>query len=222
MNEEIRQVVINQLSNINGRLCNVITDQFIWEHLNQRLRDNADIGRPGDYFNWLTQNHFCTLGARLRAMTEVSRESITLGNVLKNLAERNYIVTRQQYLGMYDKGHFPPGYPDECFDRICRRTGCREYPKERAIAFQQRLEKSMRPVRIWVDKRVAHWDRKEPNNVRLFEFRWAISVSVATYRHLARLIEACDVDFHPHALLSHNWSIPLTFSWEDRDDQPFD
>lgn len=145
------------------RWHNIIQDQISWltasKFFYKQITKNNKSIESGDFYNWLTYNYLISSGVVIRQMFEKKHRrynTISLYRLLEDIKDhyrafpRGYFYNRMRYA----ESQLNEVYIDEELKEFAGSGKCVD-PKEIQKDLVE-LEKRVRPIATWVDKKVVH------------------------------------------------------------------
>lgn len=196
----------------------IFTNREAFRAVARLLKSNPSI--PGsDILSFSVGNYVRSQAVAVRRQTDVDSQSVTLGQLLKELESDNVRITRTWWIGQYDWGH--QGRGDADFDQWAYLDPDEPHHSEPGDVLSplrvkhdiQRLQDACVAIRIHVDKVIAHSDRKPPAVAPTFgELDRAIDVLGEVFSSYYNLL-TCQALAHLYATPQFDRLAPFRQTW---------
>jgi HEPN superfamily AbiU2-like protein len=160
--EERRLRLIEWLEVITKDVQDLLLDQFIFREFQNIVKQNPQFARsPGLFTQWMASGYAQATAVGIRRHAKESKNSISLMRFLTEVKDNPELITRQNYIKLYqDKGaYIHMGQND--FDSVAG-AGNDRLPISLIEQQIDDLQKAVHTVERYVDKRIAHYDIKAP------------------------------------------------------------
>lgn len=175
----------------------------IWRELNKALGDAEDSVFL-EHYTRLYVTHQCM---NLRRLVDTSPDSVSLGRLLQELADHPETITRDRYLAMYGPEDWKQRIAQDAFDRYADGSGDNVDPTRVRRDLAQ-WKSACGPIRIFVNKSIAHLDEDFIPKATFDQLDHAIDTVASTMRRYNLLIDATSIlDFEP--TIQTDWKRPL-------------
>lgn len=189
------QMFLSDLDLVQADLIQMQMDHDLWCGLNENLRHNAHAGEPGDAMSFITRSHFAAFGCALRRQVDRDNRTVSLAFLIHKIASRQITFRRDEFVARYMQAA-PAKYEafrrrlgDNDFTHLSASPNCALYPPPRAYRHLEWLSKRATPLRDYVDKAIAHRDRKQPQYHPTIRYHrrllWAMQRLAEHYQWLA-------------------------------------
>ena len=179
------------METIHDEILALVRDASIFWEVQDMIRENPRIQKPSAFYSYLARTYLSHALAGLRRQTELQKDSISFVRLLTEIAEhpeelsRNYFKSCQpssngpdldqvvgkatlEAVGITDSSQLKTIIKMDDFDQYADTSGayvCPQMVKED----RARLESVVKTHREYADKRIAHWDKREPKVIPTFE-----------------------------------------------------
>jgi hypothetical protein len=205
------------LKGVDRDVTQLALDRFVFQRLGE-ITHAAEL--PASYlFDALNYWYVRSQATAVRRQCEVHRDAASLASLLDQIRAYPNVLTRSRYVGLCvvgqddqreharyrQRGH-------EAFDGLAGQ-GNETIPAERIEADLQRLADVAEPVKRFVDRLVAHWDRRGLSELPTFaDLNAAIDVIGEVYRDWSQWLTA---QFRAELVpaFQYDWEAPLRVAW---------
>lgn len=118
-----------------------------------------DAKRFGTFHSWFNASYVRSQGLAIRRQVEVSDDVVSLGRLLDRIAKSPNVLSLERYLAELHPDDRRLG--NEFFDSLTA-PGARAIDASVPLAHLKRLRDETAKIKTWVDKEVAHYDRRDP------------------------------------------------------------
>ena len=178
------------METIHNEILALVEDANIFWEIQDIIRENPRIQKPSVFYSYLARTYLSHALAGLRRQTKLQKDSISFVRLLDEIAENPEELSRSYFNSRYPSSNGPDlsqvvgradlekvGITDSSqlkamikmddFDRYADASGayvCPQMVKED----RARLESAVKTHEEFADKRIAHWDKREPKVVPTF------------------------------------------------------
>lgn len=198
------------LERIADELVHLATDRDMYRDVGE-ITKAADL--PPSYFFDATNRWFAqTQAMAVRRQTEVAEDSASLATLLDQIARHPEVLTRARYTGLYDNAEHWQARANASFDGLAG-VGADTILPERITADLDRLREAAKPVKAYVDRLVAHHDRRELTELPSFaELNDAIDVVLEVFKEWNQWLTAA-VWVEMVGAFQYDWKAPFRVAW---------
>jgi hypothetical protein len=134
--------------------------RVIWDGMQQAISENPGLPRHSVLWEYMFDTYTVAQAAAIRRLAETQDGSASLGRLLTQIGSGDGgPVTRAWWTSTWATNWDLEAEGHERFDRIAG-TGAAEFPAETALDDLARLRSSAATVKLWVDRYIAHVDRR--------------------------------------------------------------
>jgi hypothetical protein len=190
----------------------LVMDRTIWRSTRDILKSNPATSEPPFFFHWATQNYYVTqtVGVR-RQMDSRETHQQTMCRLLRALKNGSASLTREWFVDMYRDDPMMKAIGHADFDTFAGSDG-HSVPPEWFDARHDRLAATIRPIRKYVNRRIAHVDNREVTVPAIAELDAAIdSLNDATVQ-LSLLLNASGL-VGAEPIIQFDWTKGLDVAW---------
>ena len=178
------------METIHDEILALVQDANIFWEVQDIIRENPRIQKPNTFYSYLARTYLSHALAGLRRQTELQKDSISFVRLLAEIAEnpeelsRNYFNSRHSYsngpdldqvmgkatleaVGITDSSQLKAIIKMDDFAQYADVSGayvCPQMVKED----RARLESAVKTHEEYTNKRIAHWDKREPKVIPTF------------------------------------------------------
>jgi len=197
----------------------LLSDRSRWRELRQLVEANDAIPHPDATLGWFWYDHAVHTAVRLRRLSDEDKRSASLGRLLIELGESAPELTRRRYLacwrhsthssGMWEAFHRHQA--SDAFDRFAEPGGL-AVDAERIRKDRDALRDAIAPVKLFVDKRIAHHNPDHDPALSYQELSDVIDLVAGLWKKYSLLV--CQVD-PPLAAPADNtdWGAAFDVAW---------
>lgn len=202
---------------IAGTILRLQQDRERWRRLREMVASNPTIPDVDDTLGWFWYHYACDAAIRIRRLADTADNSASLGRLLDEVATNASLLTRAWYLDQWrlrvsddDSWElFHRANASEWFDRFAG-AGVPHLPTETAAHDAGRLEATVAPVKLFVDKRLAHHNPKYDPTLSYDQISTAIDTIGDLFNKYVRFVR--QVDPLPLTDLTA-WGEAFTVAW---------
>jgi hypothetical protein len=140
--------------------------QHIYYEVRKIVESNEQILTSNHFYAWMDHTYTTTMIVGIRRLVDADSKqegSISFITFLSDVRKNPHILSRSTYKDLYKSMHseLPESYQDEQFDRL---AGVGVIHVDPAVVDQEieELKRVTQKLKKYVDKRVAHYDRRSP------------------------------------------------------------
>ncbi len=129
------------------------------------VRANPKLQQPNSFLDWLVGNYVAAVVVGIRRQADRDPRAVSMYRLLDDVARNARIVTREWYVATYVTGRrredlrFYGAQADMTFDHFATKKGDR-LSAAMVRVDQHRIRQTARRIRHYVNRRVAHRDRR--------------------------------------------------------------
>lgn len=188
----------------------LIKRNIFWE-VQDIIKTNDKLHKPSSFYSYLGEPYVAYISIEVRRQVKVDKQSISFARLLTELADTPAVLSRKYYVSLY-KGSTSEHFADRDFDRFCGNDKtC--ISSDIVLSDLKELNLAASVVEDFADKRIAHYDKRQPKVLPRFE---QVDVCLNT---LDKLYCKYHMAFHASALISlmpdyqYNWKKIFTVPW---------
>ena len=158
------------METIHDEILGLVQDANMFWEVQDIIRGNPRIQKPSAFYSYLARTYSSHALAGLRRQIKLHKDSISFVGLLDEIAKNPEELSRSYFDSLCS---YPNG-PDLCqvikmddFAPYADASGAHVCP-QMAKADRARLESAVKTHEAFADKRVAHWDKREPEVVPTF------------------------------------------------------
>ncbi|HXC77097.1 MAG TPA: hypothetical protein VNU19_08590, partial [Candidatus Acidoferrum sp.] len=183
-------------------------NRAVWRAVNGMIAVHPAMP-PSHFFAVQAQNYATTQAVAVRRQADVSGQVITLGGLLADIAGKPEHLTRERYVSMYPWGMQHLG--DRDFDAFTHAGGAHVDPTLVA-SDQRRLSDQSQSIRTYVNRRLAHFDKKPPPVPNFDDLDAAIDTLGSLFHKYNLLLTGADRAFM-EPIPQYDWLAPFRIPW---------
>ena len=146
------------LADVRGLL---VSQDIFWE-VQKIIEANPCIHTPSLFYKWMAGIYGSSVTVGIRRQQDGDRDSVTLRRLLEEIQDNPQVLSRDRYVALYGEDARDFGHRD--FDRIAGQ-GRSHIDPEMVINDLVQLERETQKVKGYVDRRIAHMDRRAPKGL---------------------------------------------------------
>ena len=188
--------------------------RVVWDGMQQVIHENPHLPRFSVLWEYLFDTYTAAQAAAVRRLAETEGQVVSLGQLLRQISAGNQgAVTREWWMSGWPTRWNRQAEGNQIFDGLAGASAA-AFPKETALRDLDRLNASAAKVKLWVDRHVAHIDKRgleQAPSVR--ELHDAIDLIRSLYVHYSLLL-TCTPDARAELAMDlSNWRDPLKRPW---------
>lgn len=159
-NEQKYRKLNSWLEVLNHAVQQLCIDQHIFGGVQEIIRRNPKIHRPGDFNAWMARMYGCGMAIAIRRQVDRDSRSISFLRFLEEVKANPTVVSRERFLGI------------SCKRRSSALLASREFDKHVGVGLNhldgnqvkkeiEKLKQRADALRRYVNKRIAHHDERE-------------------------------------------------------------
>ena len=200
------------LEAIDRDMTRMFRDRFMWREVAAMTKTAA---LPSSHiFNglntWYAQAQMIAVRRQAEVASPGRKPVVSLATLLHQIALHPNVMTRDRYVSLY-----PPdmrGRGDAAFERIAG-VGETQIPAEIPGAAIDRLGAAAGPVKQYVDRVVAHSDRRKPRTIPTFgDLDHAIDAVGEVFAEWSQWLTA-SVRWEMEPVFQYDWKAPFRRAW---------
>jgi hypothetical protein len=189
------------LSPLSLELNNLKWKQDIFWKLQDISKQNNELLKPGDFFNWMCDNYSIAVPVSVRRFDDQDKRSRSLWRILYEILENPGIISRQAHLRLYGKDQKSLG--NTTFDYLVG-PGQELLSQRQVRSDLKKLEDDAGRIRLLVNKRIAHFTK--PGDIR----------KLPKYEDLDKALDTIVKVLSKYTLLLTGKNISVSFEDEER------
>jgi hypothetical protein len=199
-----------------GRIDHDVTQLALDRHVYQRLGEITHAANlPASYlFEAFRFWYVRAQATAIRRQCEVDPQSASLASLLDQMRRFPEVLTRTRYVGLYGAADDWQFHAHAAFDRLAG-AGVEKIPVGRIERDVERLADVARPVKGYVDRLVAHWDRRGLSSElhpTFAEMNTAIDAIGEVFMEWSQWLTAVTrAEMVP--VFQYDWKAPLRVAW---------
>lgn len=216
MNTRLREFQ-QQLERCHKEAVQVSFRHSMWKRLRSMVADAPWATEPRDIWWLITESHLQAVSLWVRRSIDNDSKAFSIYKLLGRVASGEVQLTREHYVSVVldntesTDREFWRARANKDFDGWAS-AGVPVIPREVAARHQRLLERVCCPVKDYVDRRLAHFDRRtvDPVHIRQIDRAFAGILSAHKRYHLMLTGVNYGID---EPILRLGWESPLTMPW---------
>ena len=202
---------LDALEQIKTDIVGMYADRAIWTEIVGMLDANENIEHRDWVRTWLSAQYVTSQAMGVRRQVDRRSDVISIGSVLLELEENSSVLSRDRYFeicGPVD-GRHQESVTHRNFDAWAGAGGDVVAP---AIVASKRagLNDAAARVREYVNKRIAHWDRKDPQTFTFGDLDAALDKLGSTLQELELLLRGVSlIRVEPYVQTAWQWAFAV-------------
>jgi hypothetical protein len=190
----------------------LFTQRHIYYEVREIVRNNSRIQKPTDFFFWLSVWYASSMTVAVRKQSDNSRDSVSYRRLLEDIKAHPEVISRTRFKQRFVDGNYREHLADLDFDRYV--GAGREHIDPAVVQSEiDELEAKTAKIRHYVNKRVAHHDKKEFKAIPQYsDLDEAIDYIGSLYKRYFLIFRCLD----PRELLPHwgyDWKGVFRHPW---------
>ncbi len=141
--------------------------RYIFWEVSKIIQANPKIQSPSLFYSLLKNTYITDMAIGIRRQLDPHPHAISLANLLRELVKYPKVLTRKWFVSLY-KGSVAEAWADRDFDKFAGKG--RPYIDPTLVEKDlRRLEKLWQPTGKYVDRRIAHLDKKGVKTLPTFK-----------------------------------------------------
>jgi len=178
---------------IKNEVQDLVMTKRTFHEIQQLIKDNPALRQPNSFYEYLSRTYISHVVIGLRRQIKCDNQSISLARMFEELIESPQTFTRSYYVGLY-KGSNVENFAEKDFNKFATPGASHIDPSLVAVDLA-RLRDATKRCEDYADKRVAHRDIKEPEELPTFnEIDECIAILDELYVRYFMLFHASHMD----------------------------
>lgn len=209
---------LNNSGSITNDLVELETARTIIKEIGKMVRANQYLQQPSTFYNVLSVCYAHSVLMYIRRQIRRDNDSISLIKLLDDLVENCQMISVDFYIALCAEPH--PHPDDVIWNEIYKKTFQDQFGGDRQICLDPEivkkditsLEEINKKSASFIDRRVAHLDKKEPDMVPTFdEIESWCDTLIQVFKKYYSLLYAVDFQITPK--LNPEWKSIFTVPW---------
>lgn len=161
-NDELYETWDKWFDELGAQVTQLFKQRQIYYEVREIVQNNPRAHEPGDFFYWLSVWYSSSMAVAVRKQSDQSPNSISFRRLLADIKDHPEVISRTRFKQLFVYGR--EGLADLDFDRY---VGAGREFIDTAVVEKEigELEAKTDKIRRYVNKRVAHHDKKEFDDV---------------------------------------------------------
>jgi hypothetical protein len=212
ISDEIYKKWDEWLDVLGNQIIDLYTQRHIYKQVRQILEENPKVQQPDDFFFWLSVWYSSSMAVAVRRLADRDKGSISFHTLLDDIKTNPTVISRTRFKQLFVDGNYREYLADADFDRY---VGIGNENLSLSVV-QNEIDELIRKtakLRRYVNKRVAHHDEKEFNDIPKYsDLDEAIDFLGSLYKHYFLIIKCLDPgDLLPH--WGYDWQDVFRYPW---------
>lgn len=211
-NEELYQKWDKWIDELGDQIINLFLQRRIYDGVREVVRNNSRIHEPSDFFFWLSVWYSSSMAVAIRRQADNREDSISYRRLLEGIKDHPAIISRTRFKQKFVDGNYQEFLADRNFD--CYAGAGREHIDPEAMKKEiDELEAKTASIKHYVNKRVAHHDKKEFKEIpRYSDLDDAIDCLARLHRRYYEIFRCYEFgDFLPP--FGYDWKSVFHYPW---------
>ncbi len=139
-----------------------INRHIFWE-VQKIIKANPKIHLPSTFYQWMGNVYAVYVSIGLRRQIDKDPRTISFQRLLEEIEGQAEVISRKRYVALYEDEVLRNRVADKAFDKFAG-IGRPHIDPAMVIEDRSQLIKKIEGVKDYVDKRVAHHDRRGPTS----------------------------------------------------------
>ncbi len=144
----------------------LVNRNIFWE-VQTIIKNNMELRKPSSFYTYLGDTYVAYISIGIRRQVKVSSQSISFTRLLTEIVDTPSVLSRKYYTGLY-RGSVVEDMADRDFDKFSGR-GQSHISKDMVSSDLRKLYRVASKVEDFVDKRIAHHDKRKPKILPKFD-----------------------------------------------------
>jgi hypothetical protein len=147
------------LARIRAEITRLAIDRHIYKEVLAIVRANPAVREaPGDFLAWMRRLYIESTTITLRRLVDRDKRTISFVRLMSEIADHPEVLSRDRFVRLYPP-HLRERVAHHDFNRFCR-PGAMHVGRSIINGHQRRLGQAQRRLRNYVNRHVAHADRR--------------------------------------------------------------
>jgi hypothetical protein len=164
--DELYEKWVDWLEKIATQTHNLWAYRDYWRGLVEITQANDEIP-PSTFFDALGIWYADEQSVAVRRQLDKDHRSVSLWRLIRDIARHPEVMTRERHVSLWEEEHWTQ-QANANYDKFAGDGNDRIAP-ERTMKDLERLEAIAKPIKVYVDKRVAHTDEQAMSDVPTYD-----------------------------------------------------
>lgn len=196
-----------------NEVIHLFANKAVFNRVQEIIINNPKIQKPSAFYEYYGINYGISALMTIRRLLEPNKYGISFYELLSDIYNNNNIITRDYYRSLYGN-HIPEYIKDKDFDKFSGNNNQKNFLDKKIIeADLKAINKTIRNIKYFVDKKVAHLDKTTPKKLLTFkEVEDCIEFIGNLLKKYLLILKAANL-FSPEPTFQYDWDIIFTEKW---------
>lgn len=212
MNDELYKKWDGWIDILGNQVIDLYTQRHIYKEVRKILEQNPNVQQPDDFFFWVSVWYSSSMAVAIRKLADKDADSISFRTLLEGIKNNPKVVSRARFKKLFVDANYREFLADADFDRY---VGAGNENIDLSILQKEVDELKVKTSKLkhYVDKRVAHHDKKEFTDIPKYsDLDESIDFLGWLYKRYFLIFKCLD----PGELLRHwgyDWKNVFRYPW---------
>lgn len=152
---------------IHSEMITLLMNRYIFNEVQEIVEGNPRIQKPTIYYSFLGQTYSATQLITVRRQVKNDKDSISFAGFLTELSVHPEILTTKRFVMHYDDG-IPRKQAYVTFSKLFDPNNTGHLESKIVVNDLKQLNEYAKRIDDYTDKRIAHYDEREPKSIPTF------------------------------------------------------
>jgi len=133
--------------------------RHLYREVTAMIEANPALHVPSVFYDWMRLAYVTGQASAIRRLIDWDKRTVALIRLMEEIASHPDVISRRRFVGLY-RGHLPARYGHLHFERFAG-PGADRIDRRLVRAHRRELITAQRRLRTFVNKHVAHRDRRQ-------------------------------------------------------------
>lgn len=195
---------------------NLFITRYLYKSLLEILENNPKVNKPNHFYNFIQQGYTTNMLMMIRRQCKNDTDSISLARVLAEIHKCPNLLSLDYYVNLYQEKELfreiLTDYPKNRFSEIYAGKTKKYIDPDIVLQDINRLTEKFDKLVHLIDRRVAHYDLREPEKMPTFdEMGECVDLLIELFHKYHELIFGYSSSFGPN--FQYNWKQIFEEPW---------
>lgn len=182
----------------------------VYQQVTAIIAANPEANVPSAFYDWMAYAYSITQASALRRLDDKSPLAYSLRRLIEEIADHPEVLSRRRFVGLY-RGYLPARFGHRHFEHVAAPDGRTVDPRLLRRRLSEFL-KTLQRVHAFVDKNVAHHDRRRMRRLPTYDdLNKCVDMVVKLAEDFSFILKAESTTVVPS--IPYKWKRPFRVAW---------